>query len=84
MSSPSSSIPSELVGTWSTNNNITCGPSFIDPVLGNFSVPSKPGLSMSFTADGYFEEAYYAINGNCKHPLSKRFVAHRDSAIECS
>lgn len=64
MSSQNISIPSELVGTWSTNNNITCGPTFIDPVRGNFSVPSNPGSSFSFTSDGYFEEAYYTINAN--------------------
>ncbi|KAH8555358.1 chaperone for protein-folding within the ER, fungal-domain-containing protein [Umbelopsis sp. PMI_123] len=68
MSSQNSSIPSELVGTWSTNNNITTGPSFVDPVHGNFTVPTTPGLSFSFTSDGYFEEAYYTINGNASYP----------------
>ncbi|CAO3680952.1 unnamed protein product [Umbelopsis ramanniana] len=68
MSSQNISIPSELVGTWSTNNNITCGPTFIDPVRGNFSVPSNPGSSFSFSSDGYFEEAFYTINGNASYP----------------
>ncbi|CAM0138101.1 Reversal of tor2 lethality [Umbelopsis sp. WA50703] len=68
MSSNTSVIPSELVGTWSTGGNITSGPGFINPVLGNFSVPNHPGLSITFTSNGYFEEAYYTNVGNSSYP----------------
>ncbi|KAG2176306.1 hypothetical protein INT43_005540, partial [Umbelopsis isabellina] len=67
-SSNTSDIPSELIGTWSTDGEISSGPSFIDPVRGNFSVPSHPGLSITFTSNGYFEEAYYTKVGNSSYP----------------
>ena len=37
---------------------------FYDPVNEKFTEPKHPGISYSFTADGYFEEAYYRAVAN--------------------
>ncbi|KAF1843352.1 uncharacterized protein K460DRAFT_378514 [Cucurbitaria berberidis CBS 394.84] len=62
-------IPAELVGTWNSKANSTMtGPGFYDPVNEKFTEPEHPGISYSFTADGYFEEAYYRAVANPQDP----------------
>lgn len=58
-------IPSQLVGTWATKSAATItGASFYNPVDDLFIEPSHTGISYSFTADGFFEEAYYRAISN--------------------
>ncbi|KAK4984883.1 Reversal of tor2 lethality [Elasticomyces elasticus] len=61
--------PADLVGTWSTKSNKTLtGPGFYDPVNEKLIEPSRTGISYSFTADGYYEEAYYRAISNPQNP----------------
>lgn len=54
-----------LVGTWSSKSNtVFTGPGFYDPVDELLIEPDLPGISYSFTEDGYFEEAVYQITPN--------------------
>lgn len=54
-----------LVGTWSSKSNtVFTGPGFYDPVDELLIEPALPGISYSFTEDGYFEEATYQVSGN--------------------
>ncbi|KIW63853.1 hypothetical protein PV04_08825 [Phialophora macrospora] len=49
-----------LVGTWTTKSKkVITGPGFYDPVADKLIEPDLAGISYSFTADGFFEEAYY-------------------------
>ncbi|CCK72025.1 Rot1p KNAG_0I02390 [Huiozyma naganishii CBS 8797] len=58
-----------IVGTWSSKSNqVFTGPGFYDPVDELLIEPSLPGVSYSFTADGYFEEATYQVSGNPRDP----------------
>lgn len=60
---------SSLAGTWSSKSNqVFTGPGFYDPVDELLIEPSLPGLSYSFTEDGYFEEATYQVQGNPRNP----------------
>ncbi|CCC70012.1 hypothetical protein NCAS_0D04310 [Naumovozyma castellii] len=60
---------SSLYGTWSSKSNqVFTGPGFYDPVDELLIEPSLPGLSYSFTEDGWFEEATYQVAGNPKDP----------------
>lgn len=55
----------ELEGTWvSKSNAVVTGPGFYDPVDELLIEPALPGISYSFTKDGYFEEALYRITSN--------------------
>ncbi|KAF1832552.1 hypothetical protein BDW02DRAFT_570941 [Decorospora gaudefroyi] len=64
-----STVPADLVGTWNSKANSTItGPDFYDPVNEKFTEPKHTGISYSFTADGYFEEAYYRAVANPKNP----------------
>lgn len=58
-----------LAGTWSSKSHqVFTGPGFYDPVDELLIEPSLPGLSYSFTEDGYFEEATYQVKANPKNP----------------
>lgn len=58
-----------LFGTWSSKSNqVFTGPGFYDPVDELLIEPSLPGISYSFTEDGYFEEAAYQITANPVNP----------------
>lgn len=55
----------ELEGTWSSKSNtVFTGPGFYDPVDELLIEPALPGISYSFTADGYYEEAMYRVKSN--------------------
>lgn len=55
----------ELEGTWSSKSNtVFTGPGFYDPITELLIEPDLPGISYSFTADGYFEEALYRVVSN--------------------
>ncbi|ODQ47049.1 hypothetical protein PICMEDRAFT_31069, partial [Pichia membranifaciens NRRL Y-2026] len=54
-----------IVGTWSSKaNTVFTGPGFYDPVDELLIEPALPGISYSFTEDGYWEEAIYQITPN--------------------
>ncbi|CAI4035671.1 hypothetical protein SMKI_13G3220 [Saccharomyces mikatae IFO 1815] len=58
-----------LYGTWSSKSNqVFTGPGFYDPVDELLIEPSLPGLSYSFTEDGWYEEATYQVSGNPRDP----------------
>ncbi|CCE64414.1 hypothetical protein TPHA_0H02100 [Tetrapisispora phaffii CBS 4417] len=58
-----------LHGTWSSKSNqVFTGPGFYDPVDELLIEPSLPGISISFTEDGFYEEAWYRVAGNAKDP----------------
>ncbi|EON66056.1 hypothetical protein W97_05299 [Coniosporium apollinis CBS 100218] len=58
-----------IVGTWSSKSNSTfTGPGFYDPVNEKFTEPQHPGISYSFTEDGYFESAYFRAIANPQQP----------------
>ncbi|CAG98081.1 Rot1p [Kluyveromyces lactis] len=60
---------SDLEGTWSSKSNqVFTGPGFYDPIEELLIEPALPGISYSFTADGYFEEAMYQVSGNPQDP----------------
>ncbi|KEQ81806.1 ROT1-like protein [Aureobasidium pullulans] len=62
-------VDADLVGTWATKANKTLtGPGFYDPVGDNMIEPSRPGISYSFTSDGFYEEAYYRAISNPANP----------------
>lgn len=55
----------ELEGTWSSKSNtVFTGPGFFDPANELLIEPDLPGISYSFTADGYYEEALYRVTAN--------------------
>jgi len=70
LSSPSNAaINTQLVGTWSTKSGkVLTGPGFFNPVNDSLIEPSHTGISYSFTADGYYEEAYYRTISNPTSP----------------
>ncbi|VEU20741.1 DEKNAAC101627 [Brettanomyces naardenensis] len=54
-----------IVGTWTTkSNSVFTGPGFFDPIDELIIEPALPGISYSFTEDGYFEEAIYQVTPN--------------------
>lgn len=58
-----------LSGTWSSKSNqVFTGPGFYDPIDELLIEPALPGISYSFTEDGYFEEATYQVGANAKDP----------------
>ncbi|QLQ81348.1 hypothetical protein HG537_0F01090 [Torulaspora globosa] len=60
---------SSLAGTWSSKSNqVFTGPGFYDPVDELLIEPSLPGISYSFTEDGFFEQASYQVSGNPRNP----------------
>ncbi|KAI9839228.1 MAG: Reversal of tor2 lethality [Sarea resinae] len=65
----SAQTDSQLVGTWTTKSRkVLTGPGFYDPVGEKFIEPDLTGISYSFTADGFFEEAYYRAISNPTNP----------------
>ncbi|EPE31300.1 hypothetical protein GLAREA_12603 [Glarea lozoyensis ATCC 20868] len=68
-STASAQIDPQLVGTWSTKSaKVLTGPGFYNPVNDSFIEPSHTGISYSFTADGFYEEAYYRAVSNPSDP----------------
>ncbi|KAF2155036.1 ROT1-like protein [Myriangium duriaei CBS 260.36] len=62
-------LPASLVGTWTTKSNKTfTGPGFYNPQKDEFIEPARTGFSYSFTADGFYEEAYYRAISNPTNP----------------
>lgn len=54
-----------LEGTWSSKSMmVITGPDFYDPVDELLIEPALPGISYSFTKDGYFEEALYQVTAD--------------------
>ncbi|EAU32878.1 conserved hypothetical protein [Aspergillus terreus NIH2624] len=65
----------DLVGTWSTKSrNVLTGPGFYDPIQDKLLEPNLTGISYSFTADGYYEEAYYRALANPTNPECPRGI----------
>lgn len=59
----------DLEGTWSSkSNSVFTGPDFYDPIDELLIEPSLPGISYSFTNDGFWEEAIYQVSGNPRNP----------------
>ncbi|KAK5059880.1 hypothetical protein LTR84_009763 [Exophiala bonariae] len=59
----------KLVGTWTTKSKkVLTGPGFYDPVADRLIEPEFAGISYSFTADGFFESAYYRAIPNPTTP----------------
>ncbi|KAH3667075.1 hypothetical protein WICMUC_005422 [Wickerhamomyces mucosus] len=57
-----------IEGTWSSKSNtVFTGPGFFDPVDELLIEPALPGISYSFTDDGYFEQAIYQVTSNPKN-----------------
>ncbi|RKF80381.1 Protein rot1 [Golovinomyces cichoracearum] len=68
-------IQSELVGTWASKSAATLtGASFYNPVEDIFMEPTHTGISYSFTADGFFEEAYYRAISNPTKPSCPKAI----------
>lgn len=62
-----------LVGTWTTKSkSVFTGPGFYNPVIDKITEPNHPGISYSFTADGFYEEAYYRAISN-RESLTSHF-----------
>jgi len=86
-----SAINAELVGTWSTKSaKVLTGPGFYNPVNDSFIEPSHTGISYSFTADGFYEEAYYravsdATNPSCPQAIMQfqhgTFIENSDGSL---
>lgn len=58
-----------LAGTWSSQSNaVFTGPDFYDPVDELLIEPALPGISYSFTDDGFWEEAIYQVSANPREP----------------
>lgn len=68
-------IQSQLVGTWASKSAATLtGAGFYDPVHDVFIEPSHTGISYSFTADGFYEEAYYRAVSNPTEPSCPKAI----------
>ncbi|CCH58039.1 hypothetical protein TBLA_0A02400 [Henningerozyma blattae CBS 6284] len=62
-------LQQQLEGTWSSKSNqVFTGPGFFDPIDELLIEPSLPGISYSFTSDGFWEQATYQVSGNPKNP----------------
>lgn len=58
-----------LEGTWCTKSmTVVTGPDFYDPVDELLIEPALPGMSFSFTSDGFFEVAMYQVSSDSKDP----------------
>ncbi|ODQ65220.1 protein ROT1 [Nadsonia fulvescens var. elongata DSM 6958] len=58
-----------LSGTWSSKaNSVFTGPDFFDPTDELLIEPALPGISYSFTDDGFWEQAIYQVTGNPRKP----------------
>lgn len=66
--SDSDTTSDSIVGTWSSKSNtVFTGPGFYDPVDELLIEPALPGISYSFTEDGFWEEAIYQVSPNPKN-----------------
>ncbi|RDI77255.1 hypothetical protein Vi05172_g12767 [Venturia inaequalis] len=64
-----------IVGTWSTKSNSTfTGPGFYDVAKDAMIEPAHPGISYSFTDDGFFEEAYFRAIANPVDPACPKGI----------
>lgn len=62
-------LMNQLEGTWtSKSHQVYTGSEFYDPIDELLIEPSLPGISFSFTSDGYWEEARYIVTPNPKDP----------------
>lgn len=69
ISSSDQELMNKLEGTWtSKSHQVYTGSGFYDPIDELLIEPSLPGISFSFTKDGYWEEARYIVNPNPKNP----------------
>ncbi|KAG4439494.1 Reversal of tor2 lethality [Cadophora sp. M221] len=69
LASSVSALNAQLVGTWSTKSaKVLTGSSFYNPVNDSFIEPKHTGISYSFTADGFYESAYYRAIANPTDP----------------
>lgn len=62
---------SSIIGTWSSGSGaVLTGPNGIasDPVNNTFTYPGLAGYSVSFTADGFYEEASITWTSNGTRP----------------
>ncbi|KAK9478082.1 chaperone for protein-folding within the ER, fungal-domain-containing protein [Lipomyces japonicus] len=58
-----------LTGTWTTKSaKVFTGPGFYDPVDELLIEPGLPGISISFTDDGFWETAIYSVSSNPTTP----------------
>ncbi|TGZ82596.1 hypothetical protein EX30DRAFT_370660 [Ascodesmis nigricans] len=81
----------ELVGTWaSKSGTVLTGPDFFDYEHERLLEPRLPGISYSFTSDGFFEEAQYIIlpepaNPSCPRALLQfqhgRYTLHSNLSL---
>ncbi|KAG0149171.1 hypothetical protein CROQUDRAFT_721253 [Cronartium quercuum f. sp. fusiforme G11] len=59
----------DISGTWSSGSGaVMTGSGFANPVNFSFTYPKTAGISMSFTNDGYWEEAQYRFVSNGTRP----------------
>lgn len=59
----------DISGTWSSGwGSVRTGPGFANPVNFSFNYPPTSGISMSFTNDGFWEEAQYRFVSNGTRP----------------
>ncbi|PYI27447.1 hypothetical protein BP00DRAFT_429346 [Aspergillus indologenus CBS 114.80] len=73
LTAASAASVSDLVGTWTTKSRkVVTGPGFYDPINDKFLEPNLTGISYSFTADGFYEEAYYRAIANPQDPACPR------------
>lgn len=79
---------SDLVGTWSSkSNSVFTGSGFYDPIDELLIEPALPGISYSFTSDGFFEEALYQVTSNSKNhtcPTGAIIFQHGTYAVNSS
>lgn len=68
-------LNAKLVGTWTSKSaKVLTGPSFYNPINDSIIEPAHPGISYSFTADGFYEEAYYRTISNPAQPSCPKTV----------
>ncbi|KAI8457717.1 chaperone for protein-folding within the ER, fungal-domain-containing protein [Phakopsora pachyrhizi] len=59
----------DISGTWSSGSGaVRTGPGFANPLNFTFTYPKTAGISMSFTNDGFWEEAQYRFISNGTRP----------------
>lgn len=80
---PTAAIDPNLVGTWTTGSRtVFTGPGFYDPVKDEMKEPSLPGISYSFTSDGFYEEAYYRAVANRELPGHRSRKRKADDGVK--
>lgn len=68
-------LMNKLEGTWtSKSHQVFTGPGFYDPIDELLIEPSLPGISFSFTNDGYWEEARYIVTPNPRNPACPQAI----------